>query len=548
MANDNNFFKQALLTKRRGMRPVNRSQSRKASKIPWIYPWAQERQYAKKLNKWISPFVKAVEEYISGQAESILRGDSAIKTDALPGQGFTLLSKTLTGWIAQYYPDPETNRSPSGIMMGLGDTASGVKQAADREWGKQTKPVLGFQFNTSETWWKTLRDNWAEANFKLIKSNVDNYVTRVNDLVEKAVTNGISYQTLMADLKKIGGQTEGYVLRRIARDQIGKLNGQISKAQQTDAGIDEYTWQTAGDERVRGNPAGHFPKAIPSHYIMDGKLCRWDDATVYSEDKGKTWKKRTDKMPQAHPGMEIQCRCTAIPYMDNLIKEVDTSLGDKVSQDPNVSINKSKALGANGYMPQKTETSAQKWAEDNYENISWDLSEGDIGALNPTLQEFDILAKFYPKVIEQLKKIQTMDFGIANAYAASSDKRHAIYLNPKYYMRPSTMKEKLERDVQKGFHPKGCEGIETIFTHEFGHQVANTIMSFSDEVKKGFELFLKKELNKEKAQKISKYATFSLDEAFAEAFLEVHHNTGILSAPAKKVKALLKKYSDLGVI
>lgn len=321
------FFKQALLAKRRSMRPVNRAQNRKAKRKIWLYPWARERQYAKNIYKWIRPFVKAVEEYITGQADSILHGDS-VTTDALPGPGFTLLTKTLSGWIAQYYPDSETGRSPSGIMLGIGATANGIKKAVEREWGKQTEPVLGFQFNTSETWWSDLKQQWSETNYKLIKSIPQNYINRVNDLVEKAVTNGWSYQTLMADLKKIGVQTTGYQVKLLARDQVGKLNGQISQAQQTDAGIETYIWQTAGDERVRGNPTGRFPKAVPSHHLMNGLLCRWDDATVYSDDKGKTWKPRTSKMPKAHPGMEIQCRCTAIPYMDDLVNEVDISLGD----------------------------------------------------------------------------------------------------------------------------------------------------------------------------------------------------------------------------
>jgi len=539
MANDNSFFKQALLTKRRGMRPVNRSQSRKASKIPWIYPWAHERQYAQKLNKWISPFIKAVEEYISGQAESILRGDSATKIDVLPGQGFTLLSQTLSGWVAQYYPDPETNRSPSGIMMGLGDTATGVKQAANREWGKQTKPVLGFQFNTSETWWTTLRDSWAKQNYDLLKKVSTEYVRNVNRLVESAVTNGISYQTLMQDIVAAGLKPKGYQARLIARDQIGKLNGQISMAQQTDAGIDKYIWQTAGDERVRN-----------THREIDGKLCRWDDATVYSDDRGKTWKPRTAGMPKVHPGMEIQCRCTAIPYMDDSIKEADSTLGDNVVPSSFEPLAKKQPIEREPYKLQESLADAKKWAEDNYPDISWDLSDGDIEAINPTLKQFDKLAKLYQKVAAQLKEIQTIDFTgkLKPNFAGSSDKQHGIYLNSIFFKQPKYLKESLMRSMQRGFFAKGCEGIEAIITHEFGHQIQNTIASFSPEAKKGFEAWLEKELNKEKAKSISLAATHSPDEAFAEAFMEICHNKGKLSAPAKKVKTLLKRYSELGVI
>jgi hypothetical protein len=355
MANQS-LFKQALILKRRSMKPPARALSRKTRPKHWLYPWAHENKYMLQIVQWISPLQKAVEQYIETNGESVLRGDSSIDStekarldsdylqifhkDILPGPGFVFLTKTFAGWIAQYYPDPETNRSPSGIMMGLGTTANGVKKFCDKEWGKQTEPVLGFQFNTAETWWQVMKNQWADTNFKLIKSLATQYIGKVNDICEKAVSNGWSYQTLKQEIEAIGKdqwtkekKKPSWIKRRaklIARDQIGKLNGQITQAQQEDAGVNWYIWDTSGDERVRGNPTGLYPKAVPSHWIMQGLLCRWDDATVYSKDGGKTWIPRTEKMPKAHPGQEIQCRCTAIPYMNDLIEEVDFALGDKI--------------------------------------------------------------------------------------------------------------------------------------------------------------------------------------------------------------------------
>ena len=37
----------------------------------------------------------------------------------------------------------------------------------------------------------------------------------------------------------------------IARDQLGKLHGQINRRKQESLGIDEYEWETSHDERVR---------------------------------------------------------------------------------------------------------------------------------------------------------------------------------------------------------------------------------------------------------------------------------------------------------
>ena len=105
----------------------------------------------------------------------------------------------------------------------------------------------------------------------------------------------------------------------LARDQTSKMNAAITAIRQKSVGIDKYIWETSADRRVVGDPVGLYPKGTKlhkNHYIMEGKMCRWDDPTVYSTDKGKTWIKRTEQMPQNHPGDDIMCRCRAAPVID----------------------------------------------------------------------------------------------------------------------------------------------------------------------------------------------------------------------------------------
>jgi len=68
-----------------------------------------------------------------------------------------------------------------------------------------------------------------------------------------------------------------------------------------------------------GNPAGQYPgwnDKHMDHYVMDGLYCRWDDPTVFSTDEGKSWRKRTGKMPKNHPADDILCRCYTEAVMD----------------------------------------------------------------------------------------------------------------------------------------------------------------------------------------------------------------------------------------
>jgi len=96
--------------------------------------------------------------------------------------------------------------------------------------------------------------------------------------------------TSLRDLRRIIlDRTDASVSRAnlIARDQIGKLNGQLAGYRQQNAGIKSYVWRSMADERVR-----------PTHQDFDGKTY--------------TWKKGS---PEGHPGFPIQCRCVADPIL-----------------------------------------------------------------------------------------------------------------------------------------------------------------------------------------------------------------------------------------
>ena len=95
---------------------------------------------------------------------------------------------------------------------------------------------------------------------------------------------------------------------------MAKLNADIAQDQQEAAGVKEYVWSTSGDERVRGNPAGKWPKVKHSHYEIDGKRCKYADPTVYRSNG--EWAKRPSSWVQLHPGKDFQCRCVGLPCFD----------------------------------------------------------------------------------------------------------------------------------------------------------------------------------------------------------------------------------------
>lgn len=308
----------------------NKKKSKKIKKTHYntVYPRAIEAKYKTKLSSYFQPLIDYVNKFLEENEDALLRGDSMqLKLDVLPGGTFRRMIASLEGWLSVYMPTvPELKEGQNNvILMGLNQTAEQLKEHEDKQFQKQLQNGIGVSFQTNAPWWSDTKATWAGNNYNLIVADARNYVNQINNLAEQAVVNGWSPKQLQEQIKKASNGLSDKKCRLLARDQIGKLQGQVAEAQMEEIGLEMYIWDTSGDERVRGNPAGKYPTAVPSHYVMDGLLCRWDDATVYSKDNGKTWIDRPANAVKLHPGQDIQCRCVALAYIPELLSEVSAT-------------------------------------------------------------------------------------------------------------------------------------------------------------------------------------------------------------------------------
>ena len=156
---------------------------------------------------------------------------------------------------------------------------------------------------------------FTAQNVNLVQSLKDDTFKNVGQKVYEGFQSGARAETIAQEITKYINPEKGNVSARanlIARDQINKLNGNLTQVRQTELGIKRYRWRTMKDERVRGNPGGLYPKAVPSHWDKEGKIYNWDDPP---SDTG-------------NPGDDFQCRCYAEPYLDDLINEVNEMFPD----------------------------------------------------------------------------------------------------------------------------------------------------------------------------------------------------------------------------
>ena len=165
------------------------------------------------------------------------------------------------------------------------------------EWKRVVKRTLGIDifddyYNGGN--YQRLVDDWIELNVGLVKSVPKDSLDELQQIVMDGWYNSRSTKAIMKDIQK-KFHTSKSKAKLLALDQTAKLNAQITKFQQIDAGCREYIWSASGDIRVR-----------KGHRSLDGKKFRWDDPPVVDEKTGR----------RCHPGEDYQCRCVAIPVFD----------------------------------------------------------------------------------------------------------------------------------------------------------------------------------------------------------------------------------------
>lgn len=327
ITNFKEFLKQNIIQKRKFK--VKRSSE-------WVYPIGIERQYSKFIKtimkqftnitvSEMKPLLKNWQQQNKKQLEDFRQDDAIDDLESINDEYRELQELIFVENI-------------ENLRVELGLTALAVGEFNKKQWHKVMKQSLGIVYDTFEVWEDPLVKQWVFENVNLIKGLTDDYIKQINQAVMTGFSQGQTAEGLAKELTKINKhfatgrrdillnkkgepiltKTGKPKFRRvqsrsdlIARDQIGKINGQYTRKRQTDVGVDKYIWVDAGDVRVR-----------TTHAVMSGKMCMWDDPSVYSEDKGKTWLKRSSiGGVQLHPGQDYQCRCSAEAVWDDVVTE-----------------------------------------------------------------------------------------------------------------------------------------------------------------------------------------------------------------------------------
>lgn len=155
---------------------------------------------------------------------------------------------------------------------------------------RQVLSVLGIDLGTEPTIAPHLAE-FVRENARLIKDIPAKLLNDVEGIISRGVRRG---RLASAMAKEIGERLDVTESRAklIARDQVSKLNGELTQLRQTSLGVRRYIWLTSQDERVR-----------PSHEERDGEVFSWANPPV-----------------DGHPGEPINCRCVAEPILEDILE------------------------------------------------------------------------------------------------------------------------------------------------------------------------------------------------------------------------------------
>lgn len=277
----------------------------------WLFPLSPERQYTARLYEYTFQIRKVISEQLIPKIPMWLAGatinnpdpvlPSEVRKDSLIDVIIAELNTVLL--LIDDLLQPSQARAINSATVIAFEIAA-FNQA---QYSKTINSVLGVDIFLEEPWLESQIELFANQNSQLIKNMTVNEIERVSGIIQRGLQEGSSYGSITESIEKSFGITRRHA-KLIARDQTTKLNGSLTKLRQQEVGITQYRWQTSGDERVR-----------PDHRVLDGKICRWDDPTVYLNEKTGKWEKRSKiGGTNVHTSQDVNCRCVPIPMIEGI--------------------------------------------------------------------------------------------------------------------------------------------------------------------------------------------------------------------------------------
>ncbi len=243
-----------------------------------------EMSYLRELRVLVSTLIQLTKQLVIPQIEPIVQGANWIRpaTDRMDDFSDEIDGVMSTLRVQYFRRVPEKEEAAIAARQ-----ANRIERQSSRYFDRLSRQIISVNVARSEPWLTGELHSFVTANTKLIKSLSEQHFSRVEQTITEGVRRGKLGPQIAKEVRGKFRLTKNKA-KLIARDQTSKLYGDLNRLRQTNAGVKEYEWETALDERVR-----------PSHASKHGKTFKWSHPP---SDTG-------------HPGEDIYCRCVALPII-----------------------------------------------------------------------------------------------------------------------------------------------------------------------------------------------------------------------------------------
>lgn len=250
------------------------------------FPTAVTVTYERALRKMVRQVgLEALKQFDKHVAKQIMQGDSPTFTNDGIFAGFKKMLVTLKKKVSDVFAPNKAERVARQFVKNV--------NRANRYNLEQQAKVKGINLVAVEPWVEDFVNQKVRDNVGYIKNIQEEAYGRIEQVVREGVERGSSAKVIRKSILEQVDITEGRA-QFLAVDQAGSILGQMTAERHQRLGIEKFTWDTSGDERVRDE-----------HKALDGK--------VFSYDEPPTINGR-----QVLPGEDYRCRCVGVPVFDDV--------------------------------------------------------------------------------------------------------------------------------------------------------------------------------------------------------------------------------------
>jgi len=181
--------------------------------------------------------------------------------------------------------------------------ASFVKTALKATDARQRRS-LGVEQFTNSVQMKSTLEAATLQNARLITSIPAQYLEQVSNIVMGNMRTGLRPSAIEAELMDQFGVSKRRA-KFIARDQTAKVQGELTKQRQIDAGYQYFKWVDSEDQRVR-HRHHEIAQAVTPYGVG---VYRWTKLPL------------SDDGQPIQPGSDYNCRCIAVSVDDEDVEE-----------------------------------------------------------------------------------------------------------------------------------------------------------------------------------------------------------------------------------